>query len=431
MRTEQYEDLPESLEGNDPEFRQQVLQELERILASRFFRTSERAKQFLQFIVLKKLEGSSTELKERLIGVELYKRPNDYSTGEDPVVRVQAGLVRKRLEQHYQVNGGDSSLRIQLPSGSYAPVFQRLSEESAAAVSSPPICASSSLPQPEHSSGNSKRLWIVPAIGLLLLVGALVVLIRYGVHRQTAFEKFWAPVLSSPQPALVCLGNGVTYRPTLELYRRYEKTHPGAFLTETERTNRALPLDPQEKISWRDIYPIDEWGIARGDLSAAVRLAAFFGRMGKVVDLRVTPESNYRDLRDFPAILVGAYNNEWTMSLMTDLRYSFADDGGKFRIQDKQDAKKFWLIEPGLRRDYAVAARLLNAKSGQFTVIVAGLTSRGTEAAGEFVSSQKALELGLQNAPEDWQKKNLELVLETDVTQGVSGPPHVVAMNSW
>ena len=83
------------------------------------------------------------------------------------------------------------------------------------------------------------------------------------------------------------------------------------------------------------------------------------------------------------------------------------------------------------RQDFAIIGRLRNSKTGQFTVIVGGLTSRGTEAAAEFISNQSDIEKGLRDAPRDWQSKNLELVLEAKVTEGVSGPPQVVAAYYW
>ena len=76
-------------------------------------------------------------------------------------------------------------------------------------------------------------------------------------------------------------------------------------------------------------------------------------------------------------------------------------------------------------------ARLLDSKTGQFTVIAAGLTSNGTQAAGEFVSDRTILGKGLSAAPAEWQKKNLELVIETTVTDSTPGPPQVVAAYAW
>jgi hypothetical protein len=78
-----------------------VLQELENILASPSFRNSGRSKQFLSYVIQHKLDGHDDSLKERSIGADLFHRPADYATGDDPVVRVQAGEVRRRLEQYY------------------------------------------------------------------------------------------------------------------------------------------------------------------------------------------------------------------------------------------------------------------------------------------------------------------------------------------
>jgi hypothetical protein len=100
---EAIEDRLEGPRSNEQDgARAAVLQELEKILASRFFRSASRGKQFLRDIVQQKLEGHSELLKERLIGAELFHREPSYATGEDPVVRVQAGDVRRRLEPYYQ-----------------------------------------------------------------------------------------------------------------------------------------------------------------------------------------------------------------------------------------------------------------------------------------------------------------------------------------
>ena len=82
-------------------------------------------------------------------------------------------------------------------------------------------------------------------------------------------------------------------------------------------------------------------------------------------------------------------------------------------------------------RDYGVVSRLLEPRTGQFTVILAGLGTNGTEAATEFVTNESILEVALGNAPRDWQTKNMQIMLETNVTNSVPGPPHVVAAYHW
>jgi hypothetical protein len=416
----------------DAEQSQAVRAELERIIKGKHFRNSGRAKQFLQFIVVKKLEGHSDDLKERSIGTEVFQRPPNYSTGDDPVVRVQAGLVRRRLEQHYQEAQESSPVRIKLPLGSYAPEFKYLNTEPVEALPAEIPLVEQLVPRKRFLE---RKLQTGFAFAAVVILGAIVMFVK--THRteiqKTALERFWAPVLAAQQPALLCLANGVTYRPKPELYGKYGRSHPGTFVTQTQRANVPFPMDPREGILWGDLELVPEWGITKGDLSTAVRLAAFFGKIGKPVDLRVESEYSYRDLRNSPAVLVGAFNNEWTMNLVSDLRFTFVEKNG-LRIADKGSAGRLWPSTPDplfAQQDFAIVGRLKDSKTGQFTVIIAGLTSRGTEAASEFVTNANDLETGMRAAPPDWPSKGLELVLETDVIDGVSGPPHVVASYYW
>src|SRR5215472_16477543 len=102
---------------------QAVLQQLDRMLKSRHFRNSRRYPAFLAHIVRRRLDGDLDSLKERILGIEVFKRPHDYDTGADPVVRITAGEVRKRIALYYHDVGTEQELRIELPAGSYVPVF--------------------------------------------------------------------------------------------------------------------------------------------------------------------------------------------------------------------------------------------------------------------------------------------------------------------
>ena len=81
--------------------------------------------------------------------------------------------------------------------------------------------------------------------------------------------------------------------------------------------------------------------------------------------------------------------------------------------------------------DYAIVSRLLDSKTGQFTITAAGIGGTGTQAAAEFLSNSEYMEEGLRSAPAGWQTKNMELVIETTVTESVPGPPRAVASYYW
>ena len=102
-----------------------VRQQLERILASPTFQQSDRLKRFLTFIVLEALKGHRDELKEYVIGVQVFGKEESFDPRTDPIVRVQARRLRAKLVHHYREEGRADELIIDLPKGGYAPVFRR------------------------------------------------------------------------------------------------------------------------------------------------------------------------------------------------------------------------------------------------------------------------------------------------------------------
>ena len=102
-----------------------VREQLERILASPAFQQSDRLKRFLRFIVLEVIEGRGDQLKEYVIGVQVFGKEESFDPRTDPIVRVQARRLRAKLVHHYREEGRADELIIDLPKGGYAPVFRR------------------------------------------------------------------------------------------------------------------------------------------------------------------------------------------------------------------------------------------------------------------------------------------------------------------
>jgi hypothetical protein len=413
-----------------------VLQELQRILASRYFRSAGRSRQFLQYVVQQKLEGHVDLLKERTIGTEVFHRSPDYATGDDSVVRVQAGEVRRRLDQYYQEVPGGSPVSIKLPVGSYSPTFQwaadRASNSHELPAVSPPVTA------PLTQTRFHTRQWAIVTVCFFLLVsvaGIAIFTLQRTAHKKTIMEEFWSPVFATQQPVLICLANPVVYRPSLSLYEKYSQTHPGTFKTEVERYNHLLPLDPSEKITWGDITMIPSIGVAVGDAYAGVSLSGLLGQIGKPSQVRIGSNYSFEDLRNSPAVMVGAFNNRWTMELTKSLHFAFVEKEGESVIQEQIPGGRIWRMNivnsAGENSDFAIVGRILDSRTGQFFVIVGGVGGTGTQAAAEFVSHPEYLESGLRDAPPDWRKKNLEIVVQTIITDSVPGPPQVVAAYYW
>jgi tetratricopeptide (TPR) repeat protein len=101
-----------------------VREELERVLRSATFTHSHRIRRFLQFVVEEYMGDRQHRLKEYLIGLEVFGRPESFDPRVDSIVRVEARRLRAKLDEYYAGDGSESALRIQLRKGSYVPLFE-------------------------------------------------------------------------------------------------------------------------------------------------------------------------------------------------------------------------------------------------------------------------------------------------------------------
>jgi TolB-like protein len=101
-----------------------VLRELARIQSHPLFVRSARLCRFLQFTIERHLRGRTDELKEYVLGVEVFDRPPAHDPRLDPIVRVEARRLRAKLRAFYQSDGAGDDLIIDYPRGSYVPEFR-------------------------------------------------------------------------------------------------------------------------------------------------------------------------------------------------------------------------------------------------------------------------------------------------------------------
>lgn len=122
----------------------QIHQSLTRLVSSSLFAGSEKLSDFLRFIVTETLAGNSSRIKESLIGSEVYGRRPDYDPKTDAIVRVEAVRLRAKLKQYYDGPGRTESVRIDLPKGTYVPVFSTVGQPGS---STEPVEKSTGFPQ--------------------------------------------------------------------------------------------------------------------------------------------------------------------------------------------------------------------------------------------------------------------------------------------
>jgi hypothetical protein len=114
------------MKNNDshPIGHEQVKKQLERILLSERFGNSQLLSMFLRFIVEETLAGRVNAIKEYTIAITVLGRPADFNPQVDAVVRIHAGRLRRLLSEYYRTDGIDDELCIEIPKGSYVPIFK-------------------------------------------------------------------------------------------------------------------------------------------------------------------------------------------------------------------------------------------------------------------------------------------------------------------
>jgi hypothetical protein len=377
-----------------------IRRQLQRLLESPYFSSSRRYPALLNYVVEKTLAGHGDELKERSLGIDVFHRAPDYQTSLDPVVRITAGEIRKRLAQYYDDPGHEQELRISLPSGSYLPEFHPAEQPHAEpAAAAEPLAA-------RHKKTPGVLILFTLLVFLLLAAGW-----RYQ-STHTPMQQFWAPLINSGGDVLVCVGQQGGSR---------------IDFSSDDAVNANILARPgyTEKVILEDA-------------AAAARLVAVLGRYGKPFYVQGSNTTDYPQMRKGPVILVAAGDNPWTMRITEPLRFHFvSESNGVLRIEDRKHPEiKDWAIDflqPYSRQtqDYAIVGRFSDPTTGQVVVVAAGLGVNGTAAAGEFISEPSHLRQIARLAPLDWKKKNFEAVIATQVISEHAGPPRVLATNFW
>lgn len=401
--------VPTSADDN-----QLVILALEEILASSPFRGSRRYPTMLRYIVEKTLASQHGELKERTIGVEVFSRDLAYDTNADPVVRFTASEIRRRLAQFYQESGTASRVVLELPSGTYIPRFYLRAKESAEheqdvappEPESHPVDADLA-PELPH---RVRTLWPYYLLTALALAAVGVGFFIRSMRQRDPVMEVWAPLLSNPNPVLISAG----------------------------RPLQAAGEPPEApNISIADHILRPEFRVSITTLDAIANIVGYLKTFQKPFRIHEANSNTLADLHERPVVLVTGNDNKWTVLLLKPLRFHFVQQGQFSYIDDEQNpAFRGWSVDfpkplSEQTADYAIVGRFYSPTTGGPVIVVAGISSNGTEAAGEFIVSPKDLAMLEKLAPSGGVKRNFEAVLKVEVVGGNTGATTVVASQFW
>jgi hypothetical protein len=448
---------------------EEMRQALNRVLTSKHFVHAPMKQKFLRLTCDFHLNGRGAELNEYLIGREVFDRDDSYNPATDPIVRVGAHGVREKLALYYQKDGVADEFRIEIPVGSYEPVFIRNGQGQSAEPAQPSSEAradadiekqSIAAPagavdaEPERDEGKpraiGKRMLAVMQIAIAALSVAVVALLLLVIGQRGNVESHayavaknrdsqgavWEPFLKSPEPTMLILSNPIVHRaatgadPDLATHGAITLTAEQA-TTFTNASGGRLPLKQDKPLQ---LIPAFNMYTGIGEAVGAYRLASLLQAAGEQTLLKQSRSVGPEDLRDYDIILLGSvYSNQWSKPLSIKENFVYTTratienlapaQGEQSEYKAVFDERAGHLIE-----DYALIT-VTPGVTGQRTVMVlAGIYSEGTQAAADFVTNasylndlnQRLLQLSGQSEPARYYQALLKVRVENAFPTKVS-----------
>lgn len=393
----------------------QIREAVERILNSRHFAHAPKKTKFVQLICDYYLAGRAGELNEYLIGREVYERDDHYSQTEDPVVRVAAHDVRKRLEQYYQEDGRDEEIRLEIPIGHYEPVFRRTDDSL------------------RRSTNRHLLRWTITGLAGIAIIAFLAFRLKSPVITPSGepdlYRQVWGPFLKSDDPTILVLSNPLVFvvvnrsdpeagwRNSIQL-----STDQAERLDmELKRLNQSIPeyTNPPRLNSSSEGYT----GI--GEAIGVYRITDLFRGRGSSVTLKQSRNLTAEDLKDRNLIMLGGVmSNVWSGKLPVSEDFYFTSGvtlanrnpqpGEQSEYRSRFDERTGEILE-----DYALVTVKPAAQSKNTFMVLEGIRSVGTGAAAELVTSKSYLAEVNRRLQQLGQSRYYQILLKVGVENQV------------
>jgi hypothetical protein len=254
------------------------------------------------------------------------------------------------------------------------------------------------------AKSNSWRRLAKVLIALLLLILAAGSWWRYrAIVPKTAVDVFWAPVLHDQRTVMICTGSVV-----------FDQSRYSGVVT----ANKDID------------YPF----LSLQTAFATAQISGLLEHSGEAIQLASAASTPLTELRELSVTLVGGYNNQWTIRLLQPLRYHFGPDTDPMIVDGLQPQTR-WQRDRSLpyssADDYAIVARYRDATTDGWVVALAGLGRNGTEAAAQFATSPRYMQMLRDRAGSGFANRNIETVLKVSVIDGKTGAPSILAVYTW
>ena len=365
---------------------------VERVASSQAFQKSTRLRELLLHITERALHGHPQELTEQLIGHAVLGKSVDYAPVEDSSVRVHIRQLRLKLHEYFDCEGRAEPMVVEIPKGSYVPVF-RTAQTPAAPPPAEPVAPT----RPERRSLLGTAVpWALCGV---LAVACVVVWFGSGrLERKNAA----GPAALQPWP-LSALFNGKFRTQIIVADSNYgmlriisKKAGSLEEYLKPDLFNNFMPQRPGEHLGRITNYIGNSMLTSYADVAVVASLMNLVGGAPNGVMVRSARDLRLRDLDEGNYVFIGSPgSNPWVSLFESQLSFQEAEgvvgeDMKYFRNKEPRTGEQ--TSYQGLRftgtagEDYATIALLPNERHNGSILIFQGLQQEGTEAAGLFLT---------------------------------------------
>lgn len=404
--------------------RERNLQQIDRLVASHVLHGSESLCKLLVYLAKHALDHPHTALKEYQIATEVLGRRSDFDPQSDSTIRVQAGRLRLKLAEYYSSEGAQDPIVVELPKGTYIPLFHPRAVVSAKAQGNPSGDILGNAPA-------IPRAWViaVAVLSSLVLAEAAVIGMMVLARRPAAtahaagfeavapaFQSFWKSFVSSPEdPWLIFSNAAFIGRPETGL--RY--FNPGH--------------DPQT--------PVFDHYTGVGEVLAVHSLDQVWGLFDRHLRVKRGSLFSLDDAKNNNLIFLGSPSENLTLTEIPSTReFVFQRETSGLRkgdlaivnVHPQPGEARAYLATPSapLTEDYALIGFVPGIAPEHSILILAGTTTFGTQAAAEYVSRENSVGelLTRLSGSNTGELKPFEAVVRVKMARGVPVESELVAL---
>jgi hypothetical protein len=380
---------------------------LERVAASPQLRRAARLQELLFYIGKRSLKDGSESVHEQQIGMEVFRRPKGYDTSADNIVRTNVSDLRKRIEAYFEADGGDETLVMEIPRGSYVPVFKYRVLEPAipdnpspfqvTSLGDPAAAPSRHLEAPRQESRAILVRVALGALFVLLAFGCLYFWIQYRALNRSLYawqfepsvSAFWTNFLNASPDTDVVLADA-----SFGLIQDLNKeTFPLDDYLDRSYINRIQGQHPSPEMQ-AILNRVVRWNMGSQDEFKLAQRIVALDPLGKRIHLY-----NARDYmpdltnRDNVVLIGGRISNPWDDLFEGRMNFTVKfDNDGSIEVVNRAPATGEQSIYTQVNSaQYCVVAFLPNPDHNGNVLLIEGTGAEATEAAGNFLLSESQL----------------------------------------